>query len=660
MCGICGIFSIDGEPVPDLVGAMDAAMVHRGPDDEGSYRGGRAALGMRRLSIIGVANGHQPIFDEERWLALVLNGEIYNYRELRIELLGRGHRFATDSDAEVIVHLYQEVADRCVDRLRGMFAFALHDRERERLLVVRDRPGKKPLYYARAGGLLIFASEIKAILASGLVTPELDPAGLRSYLAHGFVLGEGTLFRGVRKLPAGCSLVASAEGVEVRRYWDLPAPVDEGAPDLETAAARIRELLEEAVRRRLMSEVPLGAFLSGGVDSSAVVTLMRRHLDRPVRTFSVGFADARYDELRHARSVAEHLGTRHHALVLRGCSPALLRRINHFHDEPAGDPAAVPTFCLSHFARRRITVALTGEGGDEIFAGYPHHRHCRRLGELEARIPGLRAAARAAGGVASLLGGAVPARLAKGAWLAGMPPAERLRGWTAAFTDAELHRLLTPEARAMSPISTVAEPLAELHRRVANRDPLARLLYVDGHTGLADQLLMKVDKMGMAASLEARCPLLDQELVEYAATLPTAMKQSPEGSKRVFRRALRGLVDDQILDRPKQGFDVPLDTWLLRDLGPLVERALLDPGAPVARHLEPAAVRSLWHGFRRRRDGRPALQLWRLLNLAVWHELHWPSGLLDDEDEATDPMAELFMEEPPREGELREDDGDAA
>ncbi len=648
MCGITGIFSLGDRVVPDVLAPMNATIVHRGPNDDGVFLDRRAGLAMRRLSIIGVDNGHQPMFNEDRDLALIFNGEIYNYAELKADLLGRHHRFSSLSDAEVVLHLYEEHGDRCVDHLRGMFAFALYDLRGERLLLARDRSGQKPLYYAVADGLLIFGSEIKAIHGSGLVPKELDTDALRSYLTYGFVVGEDTLFQGVRKLPAGHTLVASTRGVETHQYWDLPASTSEPTT-LEDAAQRIRELLDEAVYKRLMSEVPLGAFLSGGVDSSAIVALMTRHLEQSVQTFCVGFEDSRYDELPHARAVASQLGTRHHELVLRGCNLELLRDLNWHHDEPSGDPAAVPTFCLSRFARKHITVVLTGEGGDETFAGYPHYRHCLRLGRLEARFPGLRGVARGVGGLEALLGAVGSARFWKGVWIAGLPAAERHRGWYATYTDVELARLLRPELREGASNGSLTTPFRTLQARVRGRDSLDQLLYVDSKLMLADQLLMKVDKTTMAASLEARCPLLDQDLVEYAAALPASLKLSNAGAKLALRRALRGLLPNEILDRPKQGFDVPLATWLLRDLEGFVADGLLAESSPVSRYLDLATVRGVWQRFKKRRDMRSSKQIWRLLSFAVWHETHWPSGLLQHLGEpgqrtGRDPAADLFVE----------------
>lgn len=666
MCGICGVVSLRRGEAPRVLTAMNDQLVHRGPDDGDSDYHGSVGIGMRRLSIIGVDNGHQPIYNETGDIALVMNGEIYNYLEIKAGLIERGHRFATASDAEVAVHLYEEQGPDFINQLQGMFALALHDRAAKRLLIYRDRPGKKPLYYAEHQGNLIFASEIKALHASGLLPKELDRRGLRSYLAYGFVLGDRTLFHRVRKLPAAHYLQidlaedvtaddVSAEdvtaedepaAVSIHRYWDQPRAVASCDDDFKTAAGRIRDLLEEGVRKRLMSEVPLGAFLSGGVDSSTIVAIMRRHFDQPLQTFSVGFADRGLNELPHARQVAELFDTQHHELLLRGVNLPLLRDINHYYDEPVGDPAAVPTYCLATFARRHITVTLTGEGGDEIFAGYPHHGHSRRLAELRRKVPGLALLARMAGTTERLFGPLAPARLWKALWLSGLPQGEEMRGWSAAFTDRELHLLLSSSSALESPISSLSEPLAELRQRVEHLDPLSQLLYVDARSGLADQLLMKVDKMGMAASLEARCPLLDQDLVEYAASLPSDMKLTAQGGKQVFRRALEGLIPSSILDRPKQGFDVPLHSWLQQDVPQAVDRLLLSKQSPLAEFLQQDALAALWKAYRKNQDSRRGFQIWRLLNFALWHEMHWPRGLLDEllkTEPEDDPIDRVFV-----------------
>ena len=651
MCGISGMFSLGSGTLPDTLEAMNDSLKHRGPDEAGYFRRQGIGLAMRRLSIIGVDDGHQPIFNENRDVTLVFNGEIYNYRSLKESLKEAGHRFSTHSDVEVVVHLYEDCGDAFIDRIQGMFSLALYDRRRDRLLLARDRSGQKPLYYALAQGCLIFGSEIKAIHASGMLPKDLDQGALKSFLAYGFVVGENTLFRGVRKLPAGHSLAAADGETTLRQYWDLP--LTEGPPTSpEDAATRVRELLEAAVHKRLMSEVPLGAFLSGGIDSSAVVALMAPHLDS-VQTFCVGFEDSRFDELPHARAVANHFGTRHHELILRGCNLGLLRDLNWHYDEPAGDPAAVPTYCLARFARQHITVALTGEGGDETFAGYPHHRNALRVGRLEARLPVIGTLARCISRLEGRLGGLGKARFWKAAWIAGLPTAERHRGWVAATTDSELERLLHPDLRAGAHNGSLTAPFLAASAKVSDRHLLDQLLYVDSKLSLADQLLMKVDKTTMAASLEARCPLLDQDLLEYAMALPTNLKLATSGGgKVVLRQALRGLVPDDVLDRPKQGFDVPLETWLLRDLEDAVTNGLLAGNAPVSKFLDLGSVRRTWHRFKIRRDMRSSKQIWRLLNLAVWHDIHWPSGWLEELPSlapkaygtAADPTNELFVE----------------
>ncbi|MFQ5668417.1 MAG: asparagine synthase (glutamine-hydrolyzing), partial [Candidatus Binatia bacterium] len=617
MCGIAGIFALDGKPVPEAaLHAANQALIHRGPDDDGLFCNGTAGLAMRRLSIIGLRNGRQPIFNEDGTVAVVMNGEIYNYRDLKGRLERHGHVFRTSSDVEVALHLYEERGPDFVHDLRGMFAYALYDKARQRLWLGRDRAGKKPLYYAVYGGYLIFASEIKALHASGLVPKDIDSLALESYLAHGFIVGDHTLFSRIRKLAAGCTLAATTAGIELQRYWDLPMP-GVTAYGFEDAATCVRTLLEEAVRIRLMSEVPLGAFLSGGVDSSAVVGIMSRQLNRPVETFAVGFDHAEFDELAHARTAAQLYGTHHHELIIRSCDPELLRQLNWYHDEPAADPAAVPTFCLAKFAGQHVTVALTGEGGDELFAGYRHYRLYRQLAALEDRVSGVRSMAGWLGRLEPYAGSLGPRRLWKGLWIASLAATERPRGLVSVFTDAEISRLLTHDFRPHNGDGYHARQFQLLQDRARCADYVAQSMYVDAKSQLADQLLMKVDKMTMAASLEARCPFLDQRLIEYVAALPTAMKISGAGAKLLLRHALRGLVPDELLDRPKHGFEVPIRQWLLRDLAPLVTDLLLASGAAVHDYIDARFIRGLWSRLQRRADHHLARQLWVLLNFAV-------------------------------------------
>jgi asparagine synthase (glutamine-hydrolysing) len=626
MCGIVGAFRLYGAaPSPDIVAAMNATLVHRGPDEEGSYNDEVAALAMRRLSIIGLGNGRQPLFNEDRTIAVVMNGEIYNYRELKQELEGRGHRFSTRSDVEVAVHLYEERGADFVGALRGMFAFALYDQKRRKLLLGRDRPGKKPLYYAVHRGQLFFASEIKALHAVPDLARRTDPSALLAYLSNGFVVGQRTLFEGIQKLPAGHMIEASVgqSALAARRYWDLPRPLAI-APSLDDAAQQVRTLLAEAVRVRLMSEVPLGAFLSGGVDSSAVVALMSEQLDAPVETFAVGFGDARFDELEHARAAATLYRTHHHELRLGDCDAELLAEINRHHDEPASDPAAVPTYLLSRFARQYVTVVLTGEGGDELFAGYRHHHLQARLAQLD-RLPGLTPIARVLSRLEATWVAIGPRRLWKGLWIAGLDGADRPRGLVSVHTDREARRLLR---REWWPEGTPYHVSAfrQICATVADLDAVTQSLYVDAHSQLPEQLLMKVDKMTMAASLEARCPFLDQRLVEYAAGLPSSLKRQGSDGKRVLRRALRGLVPAELLDRPKHGFEVPIRRWLLGTLSALSGDLLLSDGAAIHEYLDPGAVRALWKRVQAHDDTQSARQLWLLLNLAVWQAQQRPAA----------------------------------
>ena len=628
MCGIAGMLALNGGGVDrDAVAAMNATLVHRGPDQEGIAVLPDAVLAMRRLSIIGVTNGRQPIANEDGTVLLVMNGEIYNYRSLREDLERRGHRFATASDAEVAVHLYEEESTEFVKRLRGMFAFALYDRARRRLVLGRDRAGKKPLYWAARGGRLLFGSEIKALHASGLLPKELDASSLRSYLRHGLVAGERTLFADVRKLGPGTLLVAEGGRTRVEEYGDGPARVDVPAT-LDEASARLRELLDEAVRVRLMSEVPLGAFLSGGVDSAAVVALMARHLDAPVQTFSVGFEDSAIDEVAHARETARLLGTVHHQVIVRDCGPALLREVNWHQDEPAADPAAVPTLCLSRFARQHVTVVLTGEGGDEAFGGYRHYVLGRRVQAIGQWVPGLRALARSAQHLPAGLEQRLPRRLWKAVWLASLDDEDRLRGWLSTFTEGEIDGLIGAPSNGNG-----ADAYARLLRGMpAGTDPdtfARRLMHLDARLSLAEGLLMKVDKMTMAASLEARCPLLDQHLIAYASSLPMAMKLGREGTKLALRRAVEDVVPAAVRTRRKHGFDVPLRRWLQHDLAADVRALLLDAGAPLRALIDLEPVRARWASLQRRDDDLIARQLWLLLNLAVWHEQHWPSGRVE-------------------------------
>ncbi len=614
MCGIAGIYRFDSAPVdPDLLSRMTAVLAHRGPDGDGVHVDGPAGLGHRRLSIIDLAGGAQPIGNEDGTVWVVLNGEIYNFRDLRADLEARGHRFATRSDTEAIVHLYEERGDDCVQALAGMFAFALWDSRRRRLLLARDRLGKKPLYYAhRPGRALTFGSELKAVLVDPQVPCEIDLEALDRYLGLLYIPAPATIFRDVRKLPAGHLLVADAAGVSIREYWDVRF-VDGPRRTTQQYAGELRDLLGQAVQARLVSDVPLGAFLSGGLDSSTVVALMAQLADRPVVTASVGFRESDHDERPSARLVAGRLGCDARESEVTPRIRDLLPRLVWHFDEPFADSSAVPTYYVSKVAREHVTVALSGDGGDELLAGYPRHFWDR----WEARA---RPLARPAGAVRAV-GRWWPSRLRGGnvlTHLALTPGDACARKHSAElFRDAAKRGLYSED---MARTAAGFDPLA-VHRahyeRCDARDPLDRSLYVDLKTYLADDILVKVDRMSMAHGLEVRAPFLDHRVVEFVAGLPAALKLRGRTTKFVLREAMRSLLPEAVLARPKHGFTVPLRRWLRGELRELVEDLLFEPRAEQRGWFNPRTVKQLWadHSDGVRDAGH---QLWLLLMLELW------------------------------------------
>src|SRR6267378_7127571 len=501
--------------------AMGRVIVHRGPDDEGHHADGACAIGMRRLSIIDLAGGHQPLSNGDGTLWLVCNGEIYNFRELRRELEALGHRFKTGSDSEVILHSYAQHGDEFVHRLNGMFAFALWDARGRRLIVGRDRLGIKPIYLYRDVHRLAFASEAKALLTLPGVSAEIDPDALQSYLNLGYVTAPQSIFRGITKLPPASVLFVEGGRVEERRYWRVPAAIDRSLGEDEWVE-RIRARLDEVVRMQMVSDVPIGAFLSGGIDSSTVVGLMTAHSDQPIRTYAIGFkgtpADDYYNELPYARRVADLFRTEHHEIVVRPDVVALLPRLLWHMDEPLSDTAFITTYLVSQFARRDVTVILSGVGGDELFGGYRRYlgNHYQRYFE-RLPAPVRRAAAALSERLPSNRHSALLnlSRLAKGFLeSASLPFEERYRAYVQVFPPNDLHRLLRVNG-AERP-----DRIADAFRHAGEGDALNRMLAVDADTQLPDDLLMLTDKMSMATSLECRVPLLDHELVELAASIP--------------------------------------------------------------------------------------------------------------------------------------------
>jgi asparagine synthase (glutamine-hydrolysing) len=623
VCGIYGILQLDGSPADRaLMPAMGRVTAHRGPDDEGLHADGPCVIGMRRLSIIDLAGGHQPLSNGDGTLWLVCNGEIYNFRELRQELLALGCRFKTASDSEVILHSYAQYGDEFVHRLNGMFAFALWDGVRRRLLVGRDRLGIKPLYIAQDGARLAFASEAKALLELPGLGRDLDPAAVASYLQLGYVPAPQSMFRGIRKLPPATLLVVEDGHVEQRRYWRMPSDVDRSLSEGEWIE-RVRARMEQSVRMQMVSDVPLGAFLSGGVDSSGVVAFMARASADPIKTYSIGFegsrADDFYNELPYARRVARLFSTEHREIVVKPDVVSLLPRLLWHLDEPVSDTAFITTFLVSEFARRDVTVILSGVGGDELFGGYRRYLGNHYQAQFERLPRWLRT-------LAAALGEKLPSdrhspllntlRLAKGFLAnAGQSFEARYGSYVQVFSPEARRRLLKLNGYERF------DAIESAFRMAGSDDALNRMLAVDAETQLPDDLLMLTDKMSMATSLECRVPLLDHELVELAARMPEPIKIRGGRLKHAMKAALAGVLPPDILERKKRGFGTPMGAWLKADLKPLLARMLDEPTVQQRALFDYAQVRALVADHEANRiDGTD--QLLSLMNLEIWSRIY--------------------------------------
>ena len=618
MCGIAGFADIlprQGSLPADRsrLQAMCDVIRHRGPDDDGMLVAPGVAIGMRRLSIIDVAGGRQPIHNEDGTVSVVFNGEIYNYRELRELLEAAGHRFATSSDTETIVHGYEEWGRQVFDRLRGMFAIAVWDGRSRSLILARDRAGIKPLYYGEASGRLYFGSEAKSLLVNPDIERTLDPTALDHYLAYLYTPRDRSIFRGIRKLPPGHSLVLHDGRVQVEHYWQLPATESFRGSEAE-ALDRLEAILAEAVESHMMSEVPLGAFLSGGIDSSVVVALMARASARPVKTFAIGFDEAEFNELPHARAVARHLGTEHHEFVVTPDAVGILDRLIWHCDEPFGDASVIPTWYVSEIARRHVTVVLSGDGGDELFGGYDRYLPHPRVASFDRVAPGVGRA------VASMAWRALPhgvrgknflrhvSRDAQGRYLDSVTfyhADER-----AAMLSGDLRRQLAghdAEAEFREPFT-----------RLAHLPFSAQMMAFDFETYLPGDCLTKVDRMSSAHSIETRVPLLDHRVAEFAASLPVDFKIRGDRRKHLLKQLAYRLVPRELLDRPKQGFGVPLTHWFRGSMRELFGDVVGSPQARQRGYFDPAFVaRLLDEHVSGRRDH--ALRLWQLLVFELWH-----------------------------------------
>jgi asparagine synthase (glutamine-hydrolysing) len=619
MCGIAGIVGRN-EDVVDAsdVHRMCQAIVHRGPDEEGIFVKDGTGLGMRRLSIIDVEGGHQPVFNEDRSVWAVFNGEIYNFVELRAELESRGHHFYTHSDTEVIVHLYEELGPECVRRLKGMFAIAIWDESRKSLLLARDRLGKKPLHYAFSNGRLLFGSEIKAILA---IAPELavpNPEALLQYFYFGYVPDPLTAFAAIRKLPPGHLMEYFRGSLKERCYWDVPA-YGSAPPQSEEECLQILESkLAEAVRIRLMSEVPLGVLLSGGVDSSIVVALMARASSSPVKTFSIGFAEDRFNEAQYARVVAERFGTEHHEMVVDPNLEETITYLTSMLEEPFGDSSMLPTYFVCRMARQKVTVALSGDGGDELFAGYDRYavamqrRHLDGFPQWAGRLYRQRLHPRVPVGVYGR----------NYAWNATLNWRDRyLDGVTALPARDRERSLFSKDFLALA--DRLPDPLQQFQDYYDDTpgapDDLSRLLYLDTKTYLVGDILTKVDRMSMATSLEVRVPMLDHEFVEWAAGLPIEWKFRASTRKYLLKRLAERLgIPAELLHRPKQGFQLPMEQWLRGELKQKFLSILTEPRTLQRGYFRPDAVRGIVDEHVRGRRNRTGM-LWRMLILEWWH-----------------------------------------
>jgi asparagine synthase (glutamine-hydrolysing) len=613
MCGIAGFLLQNGKASVEDVRAMTDLIRHRGPDDEGIYTDGACGIGMRRLSIIDLNTGHQPLSNEDGSIWVVFNGEIYNYKELRDELVDRGHRFATNSDTETLVHLYEQAGTAGLQRLRGMFAYCIWDARQQKILLVRDRFGKKPLYYAHTALGFYFASELKCLRAAG-VPLELDSDALRLYFRLGYIPDPYSAFQSIRKLMPGCWIEYSAGGtIQQGRFWRLPEFSDRNQTGLTEAQTRQRlgELFDEAVRIRLIADVPLGAFLSGGIDSSLVVASMALQSPEPVKTFSIGFEESRYNELPYARLVAAKYKTDHHDIIVHPNSVELMHKLVHHYDEPFGDSSAIPTYLVSEFAAKHVKVALSGDGGDELFAGYTIIGDVQRFQFLD-RLP---------------------------------RPLRRLMAWAAeglpyaAYGKNFLHTVGSPTALdryfnqnyapyflrkgMLSPKwmlpgdAAILQDLLPDNFADGEAGILPQVMYFEATNLLTGDFLVKVDRASMAASLEVRCPLLDHRLAEFATRIPTNWKWQNGKGKRILLDALGDRLPPELLRREKMGFAIPLDEWFRGPLRELARDSLLSQGFLDRGIVSPEFVRYMLEEHDRGRRSNHH-HIYRLLMLALW------------------------------------------
>ena len=626
MCGIAGLVCTDPRhPVdPGLLSRMTGVIRHRGPDADGFHRGPGVGLGHRRLSIIDLSTGDQPIYNETGTVAVVFNGEIYNFAELAQELEAAGHTFATRSDTETIVHAYEQFGLDFVTRLRGMFAFALWDDRHRRLVLARDRAGKKPLYYHADSERLLFASEIKGLLQDSSIKRRVSVEALDDYFTFGCIPSPNTVFQDIRQVPAAHILVWERGAVRLQEYWDVTFdPTGPHRPG--EALEEFTELFDGAVRMRMVADVPLGAFLSGGVDSSAVVASMARQSARPVVTTSVGFAESTHSELEHASTVARAVGSDHHELIVKPDAVADLPRLVWHLDQPFADSSALPTYYVSRAARERVTVALSGDGGDEIFAGYQRRYGIHRLeNRLRTMIPGpIRRGVLAPLARIYPRSDRIPRPLRLKLVMSNLGQSFERAYFRdmSLFVDEERQALCSSEFLDQVRQRDPFEAFSRHFDRVRDADPLSRVLYVDFKTWLANDILVKVDRMSMACSLEVRAPLLDHKIVEFAARLPASLKYRGAVSKYLLKEHLGARLPQAGVHRQKQGFELPLAEWLRGNLREVADDLLFSRQASARGYVRPEEVRRIW-GAHQRRSRNHSAKIWALMVLELWHRAY--------------------------------------
>jgi asparagine synthase (glutamine-hydrolysing) len=624
MCGICGIFNYGSKKDVDksLLRKMCDTIIHRGPDDEGYYSNGNIGLGMRRLSIIDLHTGQQPIHNEEKTIWVVNNGEIYNFQELREDLKKKGHRFYTKSDTEVIAHLYEDHDIDCVKHLRGMFAFAIWDENKKRLFLARDRLGKKPLNYTLHNGSLIFGSEIKSILEHPGISKDVNLEALDNYLTYQYVPAPLSIFQGIQKLPPANILTCDRSGnVQVQEYWDLDFR-DKLDLSEEDYCIQIREKLKEATKIRMISDVPLGAFLSGGIDSSAVVGLMSQVSSTPVKTFSIGFEEQEYSELKYARQVAELFGTDHTEFIVKPQMIEILEKLMWHYGEPYADSSALPSYYLARETRKFVTVALCGDGGDENFAGYLMYRSLRRahaLAKIYRSIGG-----KAFNKIIELIPGSADRinliRKAKKISSTFIQSPENLNiHWYAFFNKEQKARLYSdPMKKGVSDVDAY-EYLARRFKHAQADHLMDKQLYTDIKTYLPEDLLVKMDIATMANSLEVRSPFLDHEFMELTASMPFSLKLHGSSLKYILKKSLKGFLPDNIMTRRKMGFGIPIMEWFRTDLKDYVRDILLSEESLKRGYFEKPYIEEMLeeHIFQNKNHTN---RIWALLMLELWHK----------------------------------------